>query len=36
MMGESLAEICWVLQDPETHTFEVLEQTVSEIDHEKY
>ena len=36
MMGESLAEICWILQDPENNTFEVLEPLVEEIDHEKY
>ena len=36
MMGESLAEICWILQDPENNTYEVLEPLVDEIDHEKY
>ena len=36
MMGESLAEICWILKAPETNTFEVLEPLVEEIDHEKY
>mgnify|MGYP001249542569 CR=1 FL=1 len=36
MMGESFAEICWILKDPENNTFTVLEEEVTEIDEEKY
>jgi hypothetical protein len=36
MMGESFAEICWILKDVENNTFEILEENVTEIDDEKY
>ena len=36
MMGESFAEIAWILKDPENNTFEVLEEKILTIDLEKY